>query len=943
MIKSTQESLLNSLNISNGSEIGFLLGAGCSINSGCMAASKLVLEFKKRIFCSKHGISLDSNVFIDDIRMKEIMDEYFKNDNYRNPYSYYFEKCFPDALDRNQFIKNQFQDKMPSYGYLCFAAYLLNKGIKNVLTTNFDLLIEKSIRKLDENYDIAVISENENPILSSRLNLIKLHGDYNYDSLKNTDNELDSLNQELSNKILDFEMKKIIVLGYSGYDKSVMSFLNQYLDRHKNTAIMWCGIEDECSNEIVKNLLSKNEHSSYIHINGFDSLFERYYKTFGPANEIIDNLYSDNGANNHFDLFCTNQPEYIQLNAFPLIGKAYVYKTIKEIDESILNTFSFYSKFHGITYIIASRYLIDKLSYKYNISICSIEDEKISINLKCKLLKELIKWSMANNNKKIFRDNVYLDNNEKIKEGLKITVDLFNDNICLILNPNYFSLEENNEYLKSIINKKKSNLYTRNNYLMLNLLILKVFDNSFSFGDDYIHVNFSINKLDRNNFSNGYDCISEPIMYGNIMKSVNQIKILTTNGPRETIYSPDEIHIGILCLEEDKDKLKDFLYEVEYGTNRNGNDVIPKYAGFETIFKKKILFDFNALPALRLKHLANIDINQIVELYGRGLDKMYKEKQVDLALIYISDKMAWIRNNEELDFHNIIKVRSSNRFKTQFLEERTIDSSDNRCKILLNFAIGIYTKTIGMPWYPLNYSKNTLFLGLSFGRDARGITVGCSQMFDGAGRGMQLIVSQISEKKTRKNQYLNENEAFELGKKIRSTYYKTSKIEELKRIVIHRSDPFRKEEIDGFKKAFEGIQDFVLLQIVEDTSLNAYPFGRSGCNGFPVKRGTVLKSSNDTAYIWTDGSVVDIDINNGLTYRNSKRGMGKPLKIKKFHGNISINDVATDLMFLTKMDFNSSDVLYSKLPVTIKYSRVVCELIKQQNFDDDLISFEYVM
>lgn len=90
-------------------------------------------------------------------------------------------------------------------------------------------------------------------------------------------------------------------------------------------------------------------------------------------------------------------------------------------------------------------------------------------------------------------------------------------------------------------------------------------------------------------------------------------------------------------------------------------------------------------------------------------------------------------------------------------------------------------------------------------------------------------------------------------------------------------------------------------------------------------------------------SVVDADIDGGRTYRNSKRGMGKPLKIKKYFGNISLNDIAYDLMYLTKMDFNSSDVLYSKLPVTIKYSRMVCEIIKQGNFDDESISFEYVM
>lgn len=71
--------------------------------------------------------------------------------------------------------------------------------------------------------------------------------------------------------------------------------------------------------------------------------------------------------------------------------------------------------------------------------------------------------------------------------------------------------------------------------------------------------------------------------------------------------------------------------------------------------------------------------------------------------------------------------------------------------------------------------------------------------------------------------------------------------------------------------------------------------------------------------------------------------MGKPIKIKKYYGNITINQVVDDLMYLTKMDFNSSDIIYSKIPVTIKYSQIVCKLLKQGSFDDDLISFEYIM
>lgn len=940
----TEEALLNSLNIAKGDDITFLLGAGCSILSGCMASSKLIYEFKKRIYCAKKGIRLESFSFINEEKLKENIIKEFDDSNINNLYSYYFEKCFPDFYDRNQFVKENFQDKKPSFGYLCFADYLISKGVKNVLTTNFDLLIERAIRKLDENYDLLNISDNESPLLTGSLNIVKLHGDYNYDKIRNTESELKSISSDLKQRLLNIELKKIVVLGYSGQDNSVMNFLEYYIKKFPNTSIYWCDLNEKCNNEKVLNLLT-TENSYYVTITGFDSLFEKYYLVNGSKNETLNKLYKKNNDNSHFDISADNQPEIFRLNAFPLIGSAKVYKTIDKIDDHIKNHFFFHSKYEGITYIIANKSIIDKIQH-VTFKICSLKDENIPINLKCKLIKELVKWHVVNSGLFIYRDNLYKDNSKQIKEGIKVTIDLFNDDICLILNPNYFIISEKiNESQKFSINKKKSNLYTRNNWQFLNDQISLLFNNSFNFGDENINVSFSNYNISNQNLGKIYDCCKEPIMVGEKMHSVNQIKILDTNGPKETIFSVDEIRIGVFCCEEDKNMLRTFLNEVVDGTNGSGTDLIPTYRGFFNIFKKKIKFDFNVLPSFNLSQLRyrmqNKSIEGIIDFYEKGLKRMY-DNQIDLSLIYISNNLSFIRNNEEIDFHNIIKLKVANKFKTQFLEEKTIISQDNRSKILYNFAIGIYTKTVGMPWYPSKYSKETIFLGMSFGRDSNGICVGCSQMFDAAGRGMKLIISQISDKK-RKNQYLSEAEAFELGRKIRLTYYKSSKVEDLKRIVIHRNDPFKKEEIAGFKKAFEGIEDFVLLQIVEDTALNAYPFNNYGCGGYPVKRGTILKASNNTAYIWSDGSVVEGDINNGKTYRNSKRGMGRPLKIRKYYGNISINQVADDLMYLTKMDFNSSDVLYSKLPVTIKYSRIVCDLIKEGNFDDELISFEYIM
>lgn len=939
-----EEDLLNSLNIAKGEDITFLLGAGCSIISGCMASSKLIYEFKKRIYCAKNGIRLDSTSFIDELRLKENIEKEFMDDCITNPYSYYFEKCFPNVYDRNQFIKDNFQAKKPSFGYLCFADYLISKGVKNVLTTNFDLLIERSIRKLDENYDLVNISDNESPLLIGALNIIKLHGDYNYDKIRNTESELKAISPDLTCKLLNLELKKIVILGYSGQDNSVMNFLEEYINKFPNTTIYWCGLDEKCNEEKVLKLLS-TKNSYYVSINGFDSLFEKYYQINGSNNENLNELYKKNCENISFEFSTNNQPEFFKLNAFPQTGNATVYKTQDIIDENSIQTLYFYTKYKENTYIIADKNTIDKIPNAM-ITICSLKDENISINLKCKLIKELVKWHTENRGLFIYRDNLYKDNNEQIKEGLKLNVDLFNGNICLILNPNYFIIsDEITEIQKSSINWKKSNLYTKSNWQFLNNQIGLLFDNNFKFGDENINVSFLKSNIENPDIGGIYNCCKEPIMLGENMQSVNQIKILDTTGPKKTIFSVDEIKIGVFCCEEDKSMLSIFLNEVVNGTKGCGTDLIPTYRGFFNIFKKKIKFDFNVLPRFKLSQLnyrmQNKNIYGIIDFYEKGLKRMY-DNQVDLSLIYISNNLSFIRNNTEVDFHSIIKLRAANKFKTQFLEEKTITSQDNRSKILYNFAIGIYTKTVGMPWYPINYSKETLFLGLSFGRDSNGICVGCSQMFDAAGRGMQLIISQISDKK-RKNQYLSEDEAFELGRKIRLTYYKSSKIEDLNYIVIHRNDPFKDEEIAGFKKAFEGIEDFVLLQIVEDTALNAYPFSKYGCGGFPIKRGTILKASKDVAYIWTDGSVAEGDVNNGKNYRNSKRGMGRPLKVKKFHGNISLNQVANDLMYLTKMDFNSSDVLYSKLPVTIKYSRIVCDLIKEGNFDDELISFEYIM
>lgn len=957
MRKYTQEDLINSLNLAKESTVTFLLGAGCSIASGCMSASKLILEFKKRIYCAKNGIRYDDITLINDINFQIKMNEEFDDTNIKNPYSYYFERCFPNSIDRSLYIKDKFESIKPSYGYLCFANYLINHKIKHVLTTNFDQLIEKSIRKLTPDYDISISSDSLTPNLTTAFNLVKLHGDYNYDLLRNTESEIKALSTKIEGDLQKIHTQKIVVIGYSGQDKSIMNYLENYLNINPQTELYWSQLNDYYrETEEVNKLLEKNINSGYCLIDGFDELFIRLYNCYGYKNKIVDSFYS-NYSNENFILFKDNQPEKMIYNCNPIENNPSVLKVKKSIESSSLREINndnedlFIVQHKEFLYCIGKKEIVlKKLNLLYDsFEMVDLLSEQIPVHKKCKLIKEIIKLSKKLQGYNVYKDNIYINSDDIIKKGLEISVDLFYGAICLFTNVNYFvTLDSMKDGYKHHINRLKSNLYAFKNYQERNELIKLIFSNSFKFEYYIFSVVFSGKPYGNTPSclqSNDYNCADEPLMVGENYKSVNQIKVLTENGPRNTLFSVDEIKVGIFSVEEDKTKLKMYLNNLITGTNSFGTDIIPQYKGFNNIFKKQITFLFNALPPFSINQIMrkfNSDFSLFKDFCLRGIKKMYDEHQIDIALIYIGNNLIQYRSKDDLDLHDIIKLECANRYKTQFLEENTLKSTDNINKRLLNLAIGIYTKTVGMPWYPETYSKDTLFLGISFGKTANGITVGCSQMFDGAGRGMQLIISKVTDKH-KKNQYLTKDEAFKLGVKIRQTYYKTSKVDELKRIVIHRADPFKQEEIDGFKMAFEGIDDFDLIQISDYTFFNCYKFVNERCNGYPVKRGTTIKSSKDVAYVWTDGSINHSDIILNKTYRNNKRGMGKPLKIKKSYGKASINEVVNDLMYLTKMDFNSADVIYSKMPVTLKYSRMVCELLKQGDLKEDLISFEYVM
>lgn len=107
---------------------------------------------------------------------------------------------------------------------------MIKNKVKRVWTTNFDALTETAVNIINPQQELLVCSStNSNSIKNfnpTYPGVCKLHGDFRYDNLQNTEDELQKLESTLQEHWLHcLTNRGMIVIGYSGNDESIMSFL----------------------------------------------------------------------------------------------------------------------------------------------------------------------------------------------------------------------------------------------------------------------------------------------------------------------------------------------------------------------------------------------------------------------------------------------------------------------------------------------------------------------------------------------------------------------------------------------------------------------------------------------------------------------------------------------------------------------------------------------
>jgi NAD-dependent SIR2 family protein deacetylase len=1016
---------LRNIKVYHNGQIAFFLGAGSSVQAGIPSGSDLVWEFKKEIYCTATGTSFEKFKDLQSSSNRSLLQDYFdaeqSNPKQYDPdeYSHYFEKCYSSSTTREQFIRNLVKNIKPSLGHICLGDLIIIGMVKNIWTTNFDELIEAGIKQLDPAYSFRVLSSaNKNSVNISAdadfLNIYKLHGDYRYDKIKNTLDEVKSLETVMNSKFEASLMQGgLIILGYSGCDESIMSILERNVLKAEflPNGLIWLRRKNSelplRTMKLMEIVSEKNENSGIVDIDGFDEFMYSCYQSSNGNNQQI---------NEHWKIFSNRRlpinfaaPKvdyFIKLNTFESIN----HPTPISFDSDI-TSWKELKEITGVSKIIVALYArkvycfgsLDLISSIFNKHILSEPKEEI-IQLKylyrdrsfyTGMLYDLIKIALlSKNNIKKFGNNKYYnsikhENMEKnytsyiVYDGIEVSLEFIKGKYHLSLLLTVYITDKNGnpvsmEAKKLLINYRMSSVWNKayNEKIREWNRILKTANSDFidfhyeEFQLRFNHACITYGQVDNSlNFPQRISYqFDEPVITFNInnqnARGINQLKGISNYGPIDFSYSKQNqlryaIKLSIISPSNDLPRILNHLGKLNNGSRLSKEDgYTPVYNGFESIYKQSL-----EIPQLNdNKRCLVYEKSKIIS--KESLANILKEKinflslnrqDFSILVIYIPKSFEQFRlggTDDDFNLHDAIKLYALDKeIKVQFVEEKSLNAYEP-CKVMWALSASIYAKDGGVLWRPETLNTDTAFVGIGYALSKeRGLTVGCSQLFDAAGTGLRLLLRKIKDPQfIHRNPFMKADEARQMMSILREQYYKSNPISKLNRIVIHKTSFFTLDEIQGFTQALEGIEDIELLQIQEFSPWRGIRYKdidvRSGVHNYAIKRGTVIQLSDDQYLLWTHGCVVNEELwdGSGKNYYKGGRGIPMPLMVKRFYGKATGDTLTKEILMLTKMNWNSGDSLYKHLPVTLDFAKVLSRMSKQNEaLYDKLYDFRYFM
>lgn len=705
---------VNSFKIKPDKSVSFLLGAGASVSSNIPSGGQMVWDFKRTLYCTDNNIrtSLYGDLSKENVQ-KEIQSYFDGRGGYPElwspeEYSFYFEKCYPSRSDREYYIRNKVRDIKPSLGYLCMGELIVNGKIDLVSTTNFDDLVQAGVHSINPGFSIKTISSAVSNSVGFTLNegfpnIIKLHGDYLFDKLKNTESEL----QKLEDKIADIwktsiKQNGLIVIGYAGNDNSVMSVLEGLINEGGiKKGVYWC--KPRGSNlsiracKFMENACNVNEQSAVVEIDGFDDLMYSLYLAMNLENSNIDELWKGNDKKQEilYDAIGKHTASAIT-NALPAIQfprKCYVFSsnitTWKEL-RSITNKSCVAILHKGKVWALGSKNGILEAFADKNISY--IEEMDIPIYMMklehsdvIGMFYEIIENNLLSKGLSSFGKNKYFDRNSKrlrngyfVYDAIKIALSFVKDNVVMNLLPTVHVLKSDGSQLdrfayQNIVNNEMSTLYNKQMNEKVEIWVQKLSKNRkliFELGNAILE--FSTQRIrfaGTGSIDKCYQAKETELAFdyeNDSCIAVNQLKGLINYGPLES-YANRSVRLAVLSPRECAADIWRHLNELNKHhatTLKQDKAFLPEYIGFQDVFRCGLNIpngnDTKRFKGYSLSDALKASAEEFFNGICRYIDVMEREKhEFDVLVIYIPNQLSKMRElkneNVYFDLHDSLK------------------------------------------------------------------------------------------------------------------------------------------------------------------------------------------------------------------------------------------------------------------------------------------------
>lgn len=283
------DAFVRSVGVRRTTQHALFLGAGASVSSGVPSAQTCIWEWKRNLFLTNNPgledqfaeLSLPSVQH----RIQRWLDRQgtYPQAGAAGEYGFYIRECFPIADDRRAYFQEKVRGAQPHTGYRLLCHLAQADLIRSVWATNFDGLPARAaanFRLTPLEVGIDTQGRLSRQASNGELLCVSLHGDYRYDDLKNTPEELQRQEKALRDALIDeIGQKPLIICGYSGRDHSIMEALHAAYAEKGSGGLYWCGYGDGDIPEAVTCLLAHarahGRQAYYVPALGFDDLMTR--------------------------------------------------------------------------------------------------------------------------------------------------------------------------------------------------------------------------------------------------------------------------------------------------------------------------------------------------------------------------------------------------------------------------------------------------------------------------------------------------------------------------------------------------------------------------------------------------------------------------------------------------------------------------------------------